>query len=488
MPRRQRIGRSRSAPPAALRAMQRAYARVVEGTIRSWFARHRSLVQDAQPVGVLRLVEQAMHSIESSVDADVRKIEKVVGAEAAGGAQLLQAFRKRNVGLIKTVGAQTKARLDAALKRYGNLHVEALTAKLIEVADVSRSRARFWAVDQTLKLNADIVQAKHESLGIEEYVWRTSRDGSVRETHAALEGKRFRYDNPPETGTGKHNPGQDFRCRCHADPVLEPAVKPKPKSKSKPKPKPKSKSVRPPPVPQPTPEATFGSLLEQRSMLAADLERAVQTGRSVGTVRTITHQEIQRVFPQASRLIPTTELVIRSNAEMGTLQGYHDWRGPVVLRAGVAQVLVEGLRATPLKPTGTVFYRDAVRTLVHEELHAMSRTGGRGYRGIGRILEEAGTELNARPIAERALGVAPPTGAYEKLINVAIKPLETELGLSNAEAREMLRDAWARANYHGGAARETPEAVLQGWLAQLLVTDVQRARLARQYRDLGVSE
>jgi hypothetical protein len=264
-------------------------------------------------------------------------------------------------------------------------------------------------------------------------------------------------------------------------------VKPKPKSRPKPKPKLKPK-LRAPAPPQLTPEAMLGPLLEQRSMLAADLERAVQAGRSGGTARTIVYQEIQQVFPQASRLIPTTELVIRSNTEMGTLQGYHDWHGPVVLRAGVAQVLAEGFRAAPLKPTGTVFYRDAVRTLVHEELHAMSRTGGRGYRGVGRILEEAGTELNARPIAERALGAPVPVGSYEKLIDVAIKPLETELGFSNAEAREMLRDAWARANYHGGAARETPEAILQGWLERLPVTDVQRARLAKQYRDLEVPE
>jgi SPP1 gp7 family putative phage head morphogenesis protein len=229
--RRQRIGRSRSAPAAALRAMQQAYSLAVEQSIRSWFARHRGFVQDARIAEVfrfvLRLIERAMRSIESSVDTDTRKIERVVGAEAAGGAKLLRAFRKRNVGLIKTVGEQTKTRLDAILKRYGNLHVEALTSKLLEAADVSRSRARFWAVDQTLKLNADIVQAKHQSLGIEEYVWRTSRDGSVRDTHAVLEGRRFRYDDPPETGTGKHNPGQDFRCRCHADPVLEPAQSPR---------------------------------------------------------------------------------------------------------------------------------------------------------------------------------------------------------------------------------------------------------------------
>lgn len=225
-----RAVRSHTAPAAALRAMQRAYALTVERSIREWFAAHRKLVQDAADPAptVLGLVDQAMRSIESSVDEDVAKIERIKGEKAAGGAPLLRAFRKRNVELIKTVDEATKARLDKTLERWGNLHVEGLTSKLLEAADVSRSRARFWARDQALKLNAAITRAKHESLGIVEYDWVTSNDGTVRPSHAALNGKRFRYDDPPETGTGRHNPGEDYQCRCHADPVLETVEEPKP--------------------------------------------------------------------------------------------------------------------------------------------------------------------------------------------------------------------------------------------------------------------
>lgn len=211
--------------------MQAAYSLAVEAAIREWFAAHRGLVQDAaEPRGRARarqLVDQAVRSIESSTNAELQTIERIQGARAAGGAQLLEAFRSRNVALIVTVDESTKARLDAALKRWGNLHVNDLTAKLLEVADVSRSRARFWARDQTLKLAAAVTRAKHESLGIVEYVWRSSNDGTVRPSHAALDGKTFRYDDPPETGTGVHNPGEDYQCRCHADPVLETAIDPR---------------------------------------------------------------------------------------------------------------------------------------------------------------------------------------------------------------------------------------------------------------------
>ena len=47
------------------------------------------------------------------------------------------------------------------------------------------------------------------------YIWRTVGDDKVREEHAVREGKVFAYDNPPEGG----NPGEDYNCRCWAEPI-----------------------------------------------------------------------------------------------------------------------------------------------------------------------------------------------------------------------------------------------------------------------------
>ena len=46
------------------------------------------------------------------------------------------------------------------------------------------------------------------------YIWRTVGDDQVRDSHAANEGKIFRWDNPPDTG----NPGDAINCRCTAEP------------------------------------------------------------------------------------------------------------------------------------------------------------------------------------------------------------------------------------------------------------------------------
>lgn len=46
------------------------------------------------------------------------------------------------------------------------------------------------------------------------YIWRTRDDEKVRPSHAANDGQIFAWDEPPATG----NPGEDFGCRCTAEP------------------------------------------------------------------------------------------------------------------------------------------------------------------------------------------------------------------------------------------------------------------------------
>jgi hypothetical protein len=57
---------------------------------------------------------------------------------------------------------------------------------------------------------------RQETLGIEQYIWRTMDDGKVRALHRQYDDRTFSWDNPPADG----HPGDAFGCRCTADPVL----------------------------------------------------------------------------------------------------------------------------------------------------------------------------------------------------------------------------------------------------------------------------
>jgi hypothetical protein len=61
-----------------------------------------------------------------------------------------------------------------------------------------------------------LLHYKAEPLGPQTpfYIWRTRGDGRVRASHAENDGRLFDRNNPPATG----NPGEDYGCRCWAEP------------------------------------------------------------------------------------------------------------------------------------------------------------------------------------------------------------------------------------------------------------------------------
>ena len=136
----------------------------------------------------------------------------------------LAKFRDRNVDLIKSLAGDQKDRITDVLDKAerGALRVEELRKELQATFDVSRSKADLIARDQVLKLNGQLNQTRQQNAGISEYIWRTSKDERVRETHADLDGTRQSWADPPqvsEDGRTGH-PGDDYQCRCTAEPVL----------------------------------------------------------------------------------------------------------------------------------------------------------------------------------------------------------------------------------------------------------------------------
>lgn len=97
--------------------------------------------------------------------------------------------------------------------------VSVLKQKLKRSLEVSDSRARLIARDQTSKLTSDLNRIRHQQAGIEQYTWRTSQDERVRPRHAKLEGIVYRYDEPTGAEEGLP-PGQPIQCRCVAQALV----------------------------------------------------------------------------------------------------------------------------------------------------------------------------------------------------------------------------------------------------------------------------
>lgn len=139
-------------------------------------------------------------------------------------AATIRTFRRQNVSLIRSLLTDKVSRVHAILSEAGSgTRVETLQRRIEEETDATPARAALLARDQVLKLNAQVTADRHKAAGITEYIWRSSRDERVRKRHKALDGTRHAYDDPPVvdlTSGRRAHPGEDFRCRCTAEPVI----------------------------------------------------------------------------------------------------------------------------------------------------------------------------------------------------------------------------------------------------------------------------
>lgn len=148
------------------------------------------------------------------------ELSKIIGKrESTRVATVTRSRVAANAGLIKSLVDDAKAKaVDIIETQFTKSFAEeSLYGKLSQLEDVTESRAKLIARDQTQKLFSDLAQARQQDLGVSRYIWRGIDDGRERESHVANNDQEFSWDDPPaETG----HPGEDVQCRCIAEPVL----------------------------------------------------------------------------------------------------------------------------------------------------------------------------------------------------------------------------------------------------------------------------
>lgn len=184
-------------------------------------------------------IDAAIQAVSANVSAVTkanwaRQAKAVVGVDLSAVepnlAPLTERFRRENLDLIVSMAKDKVSRVKAILDDAPNARVETIRDRILEEGAVTKRQAALIARDQVLSLNAQVTQRRHEAAGITRYVWRTSGDGDVRPDHRALNGKTFSYDDPPVVNASevrrgrperREGPGQDYQCRCTAEPVIE---------------------------------------------------------------------------------------------------------------------------------------------------------------------------------------------------------------------------------------------------------------------------
>lgn len=150
-----------------------------------------------------------------------REVDREIQSAPTGIAT--QESLQRQVNLITSLPREAAERVHELTvkgisegKRYPEI-----AAEIMKTGHVTASRATLIARTEVSRTATEFTRARAEHIGSQEFIWRTSKDSDVRPSHKKLDGKVFRWDDPPECDPGHHAlPGGIWNCRCYAEPVL----------------------------------------------------------------------------------------------------------------------------------------------------------------------------------------------------------------------------------------------------------------------------
>lgn len=171
--------------------------------------------------------KKGMSLVDMNKEATEKQFKRVVGVDILTNdkplADTVEVFSVFNTQLSKSLIEESVNKVQSTVLSgfQTGTRWEEIASDIEDYIDPSiggvANRARLIARDQISKLNGQVTQERQKALGIDQYIWRTSMDERVRDSHRELEGQTFSWDNPPAVG----NPGDDFQCRCTAEPVLD---------------------------------------------------------------------------------------------------------------------------------------------------------------------------------------------------------------------------------------------------------------------------
>ncbi|SEI98742.1 phage putative head morphogenesis protein, SPP1 gp7 family [Azotobacter beijerinckii] len=126
------------------------------------------------------------------------------------------------VTLIKSLPLEAAKRVhELTLKGIeDSTRASEISQEILRSGEVSASRAMLIARTEVSRTAATLTEARAKAVGSEGYIWRTSHDGAVRESHKEMEGKFVPWSSPPTLDKLTGHAGCLPNCRCWPSPVI----------------------------------------------------------------------------------------------------------------------------------------------------------------------------------------------------------------------------------------------------------------------------
>lgn len=196
-------------PSAELVQALREYAKL----IRPWAgAVAQAMVQD-----VARR-DRAMWKANSKEMS--RQLAVELGTAPTGA--VMAELQRQQVELITSIPLEAAERVHRIAQEslLTSARAEDLAKQILATEDVTKARATLIARTEVSRAASNLVQARATHAGSLGYIWRTSGDADVRESHSKMDGVYVRWSEPPTLDKLTGHAGALPNCRCFADPVF----------------------------------------------------------------------------------------------------------------------------------------------------------------------------------------------------------------------------------------------------------------------------
>jgi len=177
-------------------------------------------------------------SVASFMVADVARRDECMWRNVGGsiGRGVREELKRKPSGMLYHALMYEQEALIKSLPLEAAQRVHVLTTKglsdstrsttiakeIMRSGAVTANRAKMIARTEVSRTAASFKQARAMAAGSPGYIWRTSADADVRDTHKAMEGVYVPWDDPPKTDASlaPYHAGCGPNCRCFAEPVL----------------------------------------------------------------------------------------------------------------------------------------------------------------------------------------------------------------------------------------------------------------------------
>lgn len=136
-----------------------------------------------------------------------------------------------NAGMIKTLPNNLAVEFAGHIQRevYGGRRASDIADDLRKkLSETSKANITLIARTEASRTQCTLTQARAENLGLNWYIWRTSKDGRVRSSHSNMDGVLVKWGEPPNPeklngtkGGQNYHAGMIYNCRCYAEPVID---------------------------------------------------------------------------------------------------------------------------------------------------------------------------------------------------------------------------------------------------------------------------